>query len=246
MFLEITDLNKSFGGVKATDGVNMFLNKGEICSIIGPNGAGKTTLFNLISGYFKPDSGKVTFLDEDITGKSVRDINRLGIARSFQIVNVFPKLTVDENMMIAVLAQQRKSLNLTSDAKKVVAEKCSILLESVGLHGIQRSLAGQLSHGAQKRLEVGIALASEPKLLLLDEPTAGMAKDEKWEIIDTIKKTAKKKDITIFLSAHDMSVIFAVSEKIWVLVNGKLITSGTVDEIRNNDEVHRIYLGEKK
>jgi branched-chain amino acid transport system ATP-binding protein len=246
MFLELKDLRKWFGGVRAVDGASIVVKKGEVTSVIGPNGAGKTTLFNLITGFYKPDSGRVIFLDQDITGKPIRSITRMGISRSFQIVNVFPKLTVEENIMVAVLAQQHKSFNFSPYTKKMVKEECFRLLESLKLADSPDVLAGQLSHGAQKRLEVAIALAAQPKVLLLDEPTAGMANEEKFSVMDTIREAAKKQDITIFLCAHDMSIIFSISDGIWVMHNGKTITHGSVEEIRNNEEVHKIYLGERR
>lgn len=246
MFFEIMDLHKSFGGVKAVDGVSLSVNKGQICSIIGPNGAGKTTLFNLITGSIKPDRGKVVFLDKDITAKPAKVITRRGIARSFQLVNIFPRLTVYENVMVATLGYHRRSLNLTSSAKSLCTQECYQLLEIIGLVNESQLPAGQLSHGNQKRLEVGLALAMHPKLLLLDEPTSGMAAEEKAGILSTIKDMTAKQDCTVLLSEHDMSVIFSVSDIIWVLHNGGVITRGHVDEIRNNETVRKIYLGERE
>lgn len=245
MFFETKDLRKSFGGVKAIDGVSLTVNKGEICSAIGPNGAGKTTLFNLITGYIKPDSGEVIFLGEDITGKSPKDITRRGIARSFQIVNVFPRLTVYENIMVPVLAEQRRAWNIITPAKNLAKEECFRLLEFIGLTQEAKVLAGNLSHGNQKRLEVGIALAMKPKLILLDEPTSGMAVEEKAGILSSIKGLCQQ-GCTVFLSEHDMSVIFGISNTIWVINDGKVIANGNVSEIRSNETVRRIYLGERE
>jgi branched-chain amino acid transport system ATP-binding protein len=246
MFFEIKDLRKWFGGVKAADGISLTVNKGEICSLIGPNGAGKTTLFNLITGYIKSDSGRVIFLNEDITGKPPKYITKQGIARSFQIANIFPRFTVYENIMVATLAQQRKSLNVITSAKSLAKEECFRLLESIGLAPKAQILSGQLSHGDQKRLEVGIALAMKPKLLLLDEPTSGMAVEEKAGILKTIENLTHQQDCTVFLCEHDMGVIFAISDTIWVLHNGQVISHGNVNDIRNDETVRKIYLGEKK
>lgn len=245
MLLEIKDLRKSFGGLYATDGVNLTVSEGEVCALIGPNGAGKTTLFNLISGYLRPDSGKVIFREQDITCKPVWYIVREGIARSFQIVNVFPRLTVYENMMVGVFAYERRTFDLSTSGKACFKDECMRLLESVALADSAKVMAGQLAHGKQKRLEVGLALASKPKLLLLDEPTAGMASEEKFEILDTVREAAKKQGSTIFLTGHDMSVIFSISDIIWVLHNGRIVAKGTVDQIRNNELVRKIYLGQK-
>jgi branched-chain amino acid transport system ATP-binding protein len=245
MFFEVVNLEKSFGGVKATDNVSLNIKQGDICSLIGPNGAGKTTFFNLITGYIKPDSGKVLFQGEDIAGKSAMAITRKGIARSFQIVNVFPQLTVYENIMVAVLSQKQRSFNFLSPAKKIAREEIYGLLQNTGLEKQMNMLGGQLSHGNQKRLEVGIALAMKPKLLALDEPTAGMATEEKVAILETIKALIKMTGCTVLLCEHDMSVIFEVSDYIWVLHNGRIVANGMIDEIRNNEVVQRIYLGGK-
>ncbi len=245
MFFAVQDLRKWFGGVKAVDGISLNVNKGEICSVIGPNGAGKTTLFNLITGFIKPDSGEVTFLDERITGKHPKIITERGIARSFQIVNIFPRLSVYENVMVAVLAQQERSWNLLGQAKKYVRGECLRLLQGIGLSGQSQMLAGQLSHGNQKRLEVGLALAMQPKLLLLDEPTAGMAVEEKAGVLGTVRQMTREQECTIFLCEHDMRVIFEISDTVWVIHNGQVVTHGTVEEIRGNETVRKIYLGEK-
>ncbi len=240
MFFEIVNLEKSFGGLKATNNVSLHVKQGDICSLIGPNGAGKTTLFNLITGHIKPDSGKVLFKGEDITGKPARQITQKGIARSFQIVNVFPLLTVYENIMVAVLSQKKMSFNFLNPAKKIAREEIIEHLQNIGLDKQADMMAGQLSHGNQKRLEVGIALAMKPTLLALDEPTAGMAVEEKGAILETIKNLIKMTDCTVLLCEHDMNVIFQVSDYIWVLQTGGIVANGTVSEIRNNELVHRI------
>lgn len=246
MFFQVANLEKSFGGLKATDNVSLHIKQGDICALIGPNGAGKTTLFNLITGAIKPDAGKVIFKGEDITGKTAREITRKGIARSFQIVNVFPMLTVYENIMVAVLSQKRMSFNFFHSAKKMAREEIINHLENIGLAEQADMLAGQLSHGNQKRLEVGIALAMKPTLLALDEPTSGMSVEEKGEILDTIRKIIKMTGCTVLLCEHDMNVIFEVSDYIWVLQNGRIVANGTVSDIKNNELVHRIYLGGKR
>ncbi|MCK9275856.1 MAG: ABC transporter ATP-binding protein [Syntrophales bacterium] len=243
MFFEVQNLEKSFGGVKATDNVSLHINEGDICSLIGPNGAGKSTFFNLITGYIRPDSGKVIFLGEDITGKTAMAIARKGIARSFQIVNIFPQLTAYENVMVAVLSQKKRSFNVIHPAKKIDKDEIYGLLQSTGLEQQAQMLGGQLSHGNQKRLEVAIALALKPKLLALDEPTAGMAEEEKSAILETIKTLMKMTGCTILLCEHDMSVIFSISDQIWVLHNGRIVANGNVEEIKNNEVVQRIYLG---
>jgi len=243
MFFEVVNLQKSFGGLKATNNVSLHIKQGDICSLIGPNGAGKTTFFNLITGHIKPDAGQVLFQGEDITGKPAMAITRKGIARSFQIVNIFPQLTVYENIMVAVLSQKRRSFNFLHPAKKIETGEIDRLLESIGLTRQKNMLGGQLSHGNQKRLEVGIALAMKPKLLALDEPTSGMAVEEKAAILETIKSLIRATGCTVLLCEHDMSVIFEVSDYIWVLHNGAIVANGTIEEIKNNEVVQRVYLG---
>jgi branched-chain amino acid transport system ATP-binding protein len=245
-FFEVADLAKRFGGVNAVDGVSLDVADGEICSVIGPNGAGKTTLFNLISGSFKPDRGRVTFRGEDFTGRMPKAITRGGIARSFQIVNIFPRLTVYEHVLVATLAQQRRSWNMLRRAKSLAGDECRRLLEGVGLVDAARVPGGQLSHGSQKRLEVAVALAMRPRLLLLDEPTAGMAVEEKAGVLATIRNMIRHHQCSVLLCEHDMNVVFSVSDRIWVMHNGRVIVQGKPEEIRANDTVRRIYLGEKE
>jgi branched-chain amino acid transport system ATP-binding protein len=244
-FFEVTELAKRFGGVDAVADVTLDIAEGEICSVIGPNGAGKTTLFNLISGSLKPDRGRVTFRGQDVTGQSPKTITRGGIARSFQIVNIFPRLTVYEHVLVATLAQQRRSWNMIRHAKGLARDECVRLLEGVGLTDAAHMLGGQLSHGNQKRLEVAVALAMQPRLLLLDEPTAGMATEEKAGVLATIRDMIRRRGCTVLLCEHDMNVVFSVSDRIWVMHNGRVITQGTPDQIRANETVRRIYLGEK-
>lgn len=244
MLLEIKGLGKSFSGLKAINNVSLSTKKGEVCSIIGPNGAGKTTLFNLISGSMKPDSGRIYFLNNDITDSSAVDIARAGIGRSFQIVNIFPRFTVYENIMIAILGNKKMGMKMFTPAKSIGKSEILELLDGIGLTKEAYTLAGKLPHGYQKRLEVGIAMALNPTLLLLDEPTAGMASEEKGGILDTIRALMKEKNCTVFLCEHDMKVIFSISDTIWVLHNGEIVTSGTVEEIRKNPTVKNIYLGE--
>jgi len=245
-FFEIENLKKSFDGVTAVDGVNLNIKKGIISSIIGPNGAGKTTLFNLMSGYYKADSGRIFFLGKEISRYTPKMITQIGIARSFQIVNIFPSLTVYENVMVAILAKNGKSLNCLTPAKTYFRDDCYSLLERIGLTVQAQQISGHLAHGNQKRLEVGLALAMRPTLLLLDEPTSGMAAEEKGSILGIIKDMCDREESTIFMCEHDMGVIFDISDTIWVLHKGCVIAHGTADEIRNNETVQKVYLGEKE
>jgi branched-chain amino acid transport system ATP-binding protein len=240
--LKTKNLTKNFGGLAAVEDVNFVVEEGDLQSIIGPNGAGKSTFFKLITGELEPSKGKILFLNSDITHLPQTTISHLGIAVAYQITNIFPMLTVFENVRVA--AQSRKTtFNIWSKAisHQEFNERTSHILEQINLLEFKDEIAANLSHGHQKRLEIGIALATHPKLLLLDEPTAGLSPMETRQTIDLIKKIAK--DLTIILVEHKMKVVMEVSDKITVLHYGRLLAQGTPDEIRNNEEVKRVYLG---
>ncbi|HBB17186.1 MAG: ABC transporter ATP-binding protein [Syntrophus sp. RIFOXYC2_FULL_54_9] len=240
--LKTINLTKNFGGLSAVSNVSFSIRKGDLQTIIGPNGAGKSTFFKLITGEIKPSSGQVLFLDQDITSLPQTKVSHLGIAVAYQITNIFPMLTVLENVRVA--AQSRKTtFNLWSKAlnHKALAEESLAILELIGLADFQGDTAANLSHGDRKRLEIGIALATKPKLLLLDEPTAGLSPHETRQTIELIKKIAE--GLTIVLVEHKMKVVMEVSNTITVLHYGKLLAQGTPDDIRNNEEVRRVYLG---
>ena len=244
MILTVNELKKSFGGIAAVDRITFGLDEGEVSAIIGPNGAGKTTLFNLITGKIKPDSGKVFYNVEDITSLPPHILCHKGIGRCFQITNIFPKLTVYENIQVAALSRKKLSKKIFAWANRMVNKETMGILESLEIAGQMDSLGGLLSYGDQKRLDIGIALACRPKLLLLDEPTAGMSPDETHRTTMLIKRLARDWNLTVLLIEHDMSVVFSISELIRVMHLGKLIAEGPPEEIRKNDEVQRIYLGE--
>jgi len=241
--LQIEDIHKSFDHFKAVNGAVLTVNKGEVVAIIGPNGAGKTTLFNLITGQLKPDKGQIIFNGEDISTLPAHQICRRGIARSFQIANIFPRLTVFRNVQVAVLSRQRKSLKLFRPAQNMAVEKTNRILENVGLLDKARSLAGSLSHGDQRILEIAIALGSEPELLVLDEPTAGMSPEETTSTMELIKRLADFHGLTILFCEHDMEVVFNVARSIMVMHQGHTIVQGTPEEVRKNKEVQEAYLG---
>jgi branched-chain amino acid transport system ATP-binding protein len=245
MIFETKHLTKKFGGLTATSDVSLQIQEGELVSIIGPNGAGKTTLFNLLTGHIKPDEGDVYFQGKDITGLPPHVISRLGIGRSFQRLNIFPKLTTFENVQVAVFSAQRKSHNIFSLAKNMAGKETDEILESVGLLDKRDMKGALLAHGDQKRLELGIALSVHPSLLLLDEPTQGMSPQETAETTLLIQKLVKQRGLTLIFVEHDMSVVFGISDNIRVLHQGKVIFSGKPEEVRKNDEVQRIYLGEE-
>ena len=241
--LETKNLSKHFGALVAVDGVDYEVDSGELRSIIGPNGAGKTTFFNMIAGDLIPTSGQVIFDGADVSEVPAHERSHMGIGRTYQITNIFPKLSVLENIRIA--AQSRKmTFNLwsTVPSHKELVEKSDQILERINLTEKRDELAGTLAHGEQRYLEIGIALATDPKLLLLDEPTAGMSPEETIQTGEFIKSLADP--LTIVLVEHDMEVVLGISDKITVLHNGAFLAEGTVEEVRANAEVQRVYLRE--
>jgi branched-chain amino acid transport system ATP-binding protein len=246
--LQVEAVHKSFGDFTAVYGANLTVEKGELVAVIGPNGAGKTTLFNLITGQLRPDQGKIVFKGEEINGLPPYEICKRGIGRSFQIVNIFRRLTVFENVQVAVLSQQRQSSNLFSPAQNLAVEETNRLLESVGLADKASNIAGSLSHGDQKILEIAIALGNEPELLILDEPTAGMSPEETAATMTLIKQLASdsepdKQGLTILFCEHDMEVVFDIAQSIMVMHHGQTLIQGKPEEVRGNREVQEAYLG---
>ncbi len=241
--LQVEAVDKSFGDFMAVCQANLSVGKGELVAVIGPNGAGKTTLFNLITGQLWPDRGKIIFRGEDISGLPAYEICKRGIARSFQIVNIFPRLSVFGNVQVGVLSQQRKSYNLFSPAQNLAIEETKSILESVGLTDKATSVAGSLSHGDQKILEIAIALGNEPELLILDEPTAGMSPEETAATLELIKNLASSRGLTILFCEHDMDVVFSIARSIMVMHQGRTLIQGEPEEVRENREVQEAYLG---
>jgi len=244
MLLRVEKMTKSFAGFVAVHDVNLTVEKGQMACIIGPNGAGKSTLFNLITGHLQPTEGRIFFHDRDITGLPPYKICQLGMGRSFQRTNIFPRLSVFDNVQVAVLVHHKKTLNCFTPSKKLVQGETYALLEQVGLVDEAQSIGGMLSYGFQKQLELGIALASEPKLLLLDEPTAGMSPQETANAITFIEKIVRERGLTLLFTEHDMDVVFSIAEKITVLHQGQVLAEGTPAEVRSNPEVQRVYLRE--
>jgi len=244
MLLKIENLIKAFGGFRATDGVNFSVTKGSLCSLIGPNGAGKTTLFNQITGYLVPDSGRVAFRGEEITGLHPYEISRKGITRAFQIINIFPRLTVVESVQLAILAKRGQTLKCFAPARRMAREEAMTILETVGLAERSALLARELSHGDQRVLELALALAGEPELLLLDEPMAGMSPFERVKVTELIQKIHQDRNVTVLFCEHDMDVVFGISERVTVLHQGRVIAEGKPEEIKKNEEVHMVYLGQ--
>lgn len=241
--LRVEQLNKFFGDFKAVNGANLTVEKGHLVAVIGPNGAGKTTLFNLIAGQLQPDDGKIVFNDENISKLPPHEICRKGIARSFQIANIFPRLSVFRNVQVSVLAQQKLSNKLFRPAHQLVVEETNRILESVGLVDRKLDVAGSLSHGDKRTLEIAIALGNEPELLILDEPTAGMSPDETTATMLLIQRLADEQGLTILFCEHDMEVVFNVAQSIMVMQQGQTIVQGSPEEVRQNSEVQEAYLG---
>jgi branched-chain amino acid transport system ATP-binding protein len=244
--LEVRGVRKSFGGFLAVGGVSLTVERGRIAAIIGPNGAGKTTFFNLVTGHLKPDAGTVLLDTRDVTGLAPHDICRLGMGRSFQRTNIFPRLTVYENVQAAFLSHRGRGHDLWSRVGRLYREETEALLTSLGLRERAGETSGFLSHGAQKQLELGIALASEPSLLLLDEPTAGMSATETRDTIRLVEHIARERGLTLLFTEHDMEVVFSIAERITVLHQGRVIAEGTPAEVRADAEVRRVYLGERR
>ena len=244
MLLRVENVTMSFGGFVAIREVDLVVEPGQMACIIGPNGAGKSTLFNLITGHLTPTTGRVFFHDEEITGQAPHTICQKGMGRSFQRTNIFPRLTVFDNVQVAVLSHARKTLNFFTPARNLLQDETYALLEDVGLADEADSISGTLSYGYQKQLEMGIALASEPEILLLDEPTAGMSPQETTGTIDLVQQIAKDRGLTLLFTEHDMDVVFGIADKISVLHQGSILAEGKPDEVRNNPEVQRVYLGE--
>jgi branched-chain amino acid transport system ATP-binding protein len=244
MLLRVERITKSFNGFVAVRNVDLTVDQGQMACIIGPNGAGKSTLFNLITGHLQPTHGRIFFYDRDITALPPHTICQLGMGRSFQRTNIFPRLSVFENVQVAVLSHHKKTLNLFTTAKKLVQGETFAILEDVGLADEAQSISGTLSYGLQKQLELGIALASEPALLLLDEPTAGMSPQETASTIALIETITRERGLTLLFTEHDMDVVFSIAEKITVLHQGEVLAEGKPNEVRRNPEVQRVYLGE--
>ena len=244
--LEVRDVRKSFDGFMAVGGVSLRVERGMIAAIIGPNGAGKTTLFNLITGHLRPDAGAVVLEGREVTGLAPHDVCRLGMGRSFQRTNIFPRLTVYENVQAAFLSHRGRGRDLWSRVQRLYREETEAVLASLGLLDLAGEVSGFLSHGAQKQLELGIALASEPSLLLLDEPTAGMSATETRETIRLVARIARERGLTLLFTEHDMDVVFSIAQRITVLHQGRVIAEGHPTEVRADTEVRRVYLGERR
>ena len=243
--LDVRGLRKSFGGLRAVDGVDLALPRGEIRALIGPNGAGKTTLFNMLTGQLRADGGEVRFKGERLTRLPPYAVWRRGVSRTFQLTATFASLSALENVQVARFSHRRKTYSLLTRATRLEVEESRRLLAQVGLDEQVGRLAGVLAYGDLKRLELAVALANGPALLLLDEPTSGMAPAERGALMALIAELAHERDLTVLFTEHDMDVVFAISDRIMVLHQGRVIAEGKPAEVRANAEVQRVYLGDE-
>ncbi len=242
--LKVQGLVKRFGGLVATDKVSLDIRHGEVHALIGPNGAGKTTLIAQLSGSLASDAGRLGFDGSDISTLPQHERVRRGLARSYQITSIFKKFSVLDNVALAVQARSGTSMSFWRPlaAETALFEEAAELVRRVGLGGREHAMAGNLAHGEQRQLEVGLALATQPKLILLDEPMAGMGPEESVRIIELIEKV--REEVTVLLVEHDMDAVFRLADRISVLVNGRLIATGEPEAIRVNPEVKKAYLGD--
>jgi branched-chain amino acid transport system ATP-binding protein len=242
--LSVEGLTKSYGGVHAVRGVSFELAAGEILALIGPNGAGKSTCFDMLNGQITPDAGRIRLLGEDTTGRPPRAVWRLGVGRTFQITATFPTMTVRENVQVALVSHGRRLFDIWTATPNFARAEAGALLELVGMSGYADRPCGELAYGDLKRLELAIALANQPKLLLMDEPTAGMAPRERVELMRLTARIAREQSIGVLFTEHDMDVVFEHADRILVLNRGTLIAQGSPAEVRGNSQVQAIYLGE--
>ncbi|MBQ0804550.1 MULTISPECIES: ABC transporter ATP-binding protein [unclassified Sulfitobacter] len=241
--LSVRNLSRNFGAIKAVDNVSFDLAKGELLALIGPNGAGKSTCFNMLMGQLKPSSGTVQLLGKNIAGMQPRKIWRMGVGRTFQITATYASMTVVENVQMALISHHRRLYSLTTFAHKLYRDEALALLDTVGMADQAERHCAVLAYGDLKRLELAVALAHDPILLLMDEPTAGMAPRERIALMQLTADILDAKGISVLFTEHDMDVVFAHAHRIMVLNRGQLIADGTVDEIRNNPQVQEVYLG---
>jgi branched-chain amino acid transport system ATP-binding protein len=241
--LELRGVGKSFGALEVLSGIDLEIEEGQITSVIGPNGAGKTTLFNVVSGRFPASTGTILYKKRDITRMHPHEITLAGLARSFQITNIYQRLTVGENISLAVQTRNKKRMSLFTRFQEMrdVQERTKEILERIGLSKWYDVPAGQLSHGDQRHLEIGMTLATGPELLLLDEPTSGMSPAETAQTMDLIQDLSR--DFTIVLIEHNMDIVMNISDRIAVLNFGRKIAEGSPEEVADNPEVRRVYLG---
>jgi len=241
--LQVRHLAKSFGGVRAVDDVSFDLPAGQLLALLGPNGAGKSTCFNMLNGQIKPDAGEILFEGRDIAGRAPRDIWRLGVGRTFQIAATFHSMTVIENVQMALISHEKKLFGLWRAACDYQRETAMALLAQVGMAEQADRTCSVLSYGDVKRVELAMALANKPRLLLMDEPTAGMASKERHELLALTKKLVIEQQLAVLFTEHSMDVVFAFADRLIVLARGKLIAEGDAETVRNHPLVREVYFG---
>jgi branched-chain amino acid transport system ATP-binding protein len=244
--LAVRALEKAFGGVRAVDGVSFDIAKGEFLALIGPNGAGKSTCFNIINGQLRPDRGDVLLEGRSIAGLLPRDIWRRGVGRTFQVAATFGSMTVIENVQLALASHHHETYRLAGPLAGRHRERAHALLAEVGMADVAARACRELAYGDVKRVELAVALANDPRLLLMDEPTAGMAPRERLDMIALVKRLVTERGISVLFTEHSMDVVFAYADRIIVLARGRLIAAGSAAEIRDDAEVRAVYLGTGK
>lgn len=244
MLLSVQGLQKRFAGVVAAKDVSFELAAGELLAIIGPNGAGKSTTFNMVGGQLTPDSGRVLLAGEDVTGLPPRLVWRKGVGRTFQIAQTFVSMSVVENVQMALISFHERTRDLTADAASLYRAEALAILDGVGMTEMADRPVSELAYGDVKRVELAVALASRPKLLLMDEPTAGMAPRERAQLMELTASIARARGIGVLFTEHDMDAVFGHADRIVVLVRGEIIARGTPEEVRADQRVKQVYLGE--
>ena len=244
--LQVNNISKAFGGVKAVNGVSFDLPGGQLLALLGPNGAGKSTCFNILNGQYKPDTGSILFDGHEIGGMKPRDIWRMGVGRTFQISATFSSMTVVENVQMALMSREKKLFQLWRPAASFYRDEAMELLEQVGMAAQAQRPCGVLAYGDVKRVELAIAMANRPRLLLMDEPTAGMAPKERNALMALTKKLVIERNLSVLFTEHSMDVVFAFADRMIVLARGQLIAEGDGDTIRNHPKVQEVYFGSGK
>ena len=241
--LEVDGLSKAFGGVRAVDGVSFGVDTGEVVALIGPNGAGKTTCFNLINGQLRPDAGRVVLAGRDVTGQGARTLARSGVGRTFQVAATFASMTVRENVALALAAHAGATTSLVDGGLNRLDGAADALLERVGARDLADRHSATLAYGDLKRVELAVALAHAPLLLLMDEPTAGMAPAERVQLMELAARIARERSIAVLFTEHDMDVVFGHADRVLVLDRGRVLAAGTPAEVRADPRVRAVYLG---